>query len=341
MNTSIANRLLPSPVGGGFHKKGYWIWCGSVIRGDDNRYHMFASMWEKSVPFSPNWLTNSVVVHATSVTPEGPYEYEEDILPPRGPQYWDGMMTHNPSIHRYGDTYLLFYTGTTYRAQRPSHQPASSELRLEARHNQRIGMAVSSSPNGPWKRPDSPCLDVRPDHWDSFLTTNPAPCVLDGGKIHLLYKSASSDESPIQYGVAQAPSLLEPFERIGPDEPITFKDASIPYEDAYIWHQGGKFQMIFNDMTGRLTGEDHAGAHAVSQDGICWLLAASPKAYSRKIIWSDGAETIQGSFERPQLLIHDGTPTHLFAATADGPGGFSNANNTWNMVVPLSTALET
>lgn len=28
-------------------------------------------------------------------------------------------------------------------------------------------------------------------------------------------------------------------------------------------------------------------------------------------------------------------PTHLFAATADGPGGFRNADNTWNMVIPL------
>jgi len=45
--------------------------------------------------------------------------------------------------------------------------------------------------------------------------------------------------------------------------------------------------------------------------------------------------TTQGAFERTQLLIENGVPTHLFAATGDGPGGFDHALRTWNMVVPL------
>lgn len=338
MSMAFADILLPAPVTGGFRSDDAWVWCGSVIKGEDDRYHMFASSWAKTVPFAPNWLTNSVVVHAVSNNPEGPYAYENDVLPPRGKQHWDGMMTHNPTIHRYGDSYLLFYTGTTYQADRPITESASAELRLEARRNQRIGVAMAFSPNGPWIRPDRPCLDVRKGHWDSFMTTNPAPCVLPTGEIHLLYKSASSDTAPIQYGVAMAKAPEGPYTRIGPDAPITFGDESVPYEDAYIWYGDGGFQMIFNDMTGRLTGEDHAGAHAVSEDGIHWQLSARPKAYSRKVRWADGTTTVQGSFERPQLLIHDGTPTHLFAATADGPGGFARAHDTWNMVVPLRTS---
>ncbi|MGV2786981.1 glycosyl hydrolase family 43, partial [Clostridium perfringens] len=31
----------PAPVAGGFRMPGYWIWCGSVIKGEDGRYHMF------------------------------------------------------------------------------------------------------------------------------------------------------------------------------------------------------------------------------------------------------------------------------------------------------------
>ncbi len=49
----------------------------------------------------------------------------------------------------------------------------------------------------------------------------------------------------------------------------------------------------------------------------------------------DGSVTTQGSLERPFLLFDGDTPTHLFAATADGPGGFHAAENTWNMVIPL------
>lgn len=327
--------LLPAPRNGGFRRDDAWIWCGSVIKGEDGYYHMFASMWEKTLPFSPNWLTNSKIVHAVSATPEGPYSYQNDVLAPRGSEYWDGMMTHNPTIHKYGNTYLLFYTGTTYNAERPSKNPVSPELRLEARRNQRIGVAIASSPNGPWKRPDKPCLDVRPNHWDSFLTTNPAPCILPDGRILLLYKSTCSDTAPIQYGIARADSPEGPYIRVESDAPISFGDKNIPYEDAYIWWQDGVFQMIFNDMTGKLTGEDHAGAHAISADGIHWILAEQPKAYSRTVRWNDGSVTRQGAFERPQLLIEDGIPTHLFAATADGPGGYWQAKNTWNMVIPL------
>jgi len=46
--------------------------------------------------------------------------------------------------------------------------------------------------------------------------------------------------------------------------------------------------------------------------------------------------THQGQFERPQLLIENGRPTHLFAATGDGPGGFDKMSSSWNMVVPLN-----
>ena len=33
---SFSDRLLPAPVGGGFSMEGYWVWCGSVLRGEDD-----------------------------------------------------------------------------------------------------------------------------------------------------------------------------------------------------------------------------------------------------------------------------------------------------------------
>jgi hypothetical protein len=86
--------------------------------------------------------------------------------------------------------------------------------------------------------------------------------------------------------------------------------------------------MIFNYLTGKLVGEDHTGAHAVSKDGIIWNLASNPKAYSSNVFWTDGTDTVQRCFVRLQLLIQNGIPTHLFAAVADGPGGFLRAYNT-------------
>ena len=337
-STPFIQRLLPAPVDGGFRREDAWIWCGSVIRDDHGAFHMFASMWEKTVPFSPHWLTNSRVTHAVSPTPEGPYVYRGDVLPPRGSSWWDGRMTHNPTIHRYRDQYLLFYTGTTYPEPPPGPgDHVTNEMVSACRARQRVGLAVADSLDGPWRRPDHPCLETRPGHWDWFMTTNPAPCVLSDGRILLLYKSSSGAAAPLRYGVAMAESPSVPFDRIGPDRPITFEQPDITYEDATVWHQDRRYQMLFNDLSGTLAGEERAGAHAVSDDGIHWRLNHPPKAYSRTVRWADGRVTTQGSLERPQVLIQDGVPTHLFCATSDGRTGFTDAHHTWNMVMPLRT----
>ena len=174
---SFADRILPAPVNGGFRMDGYWVWCGSVIRGEDQRYHMFASRWPKSVPFGPHWCTNSEVVRASADKPEGPYRFEEIVLPPRGAEFWDGRMTHNPTIHRWRDNFLLFYIGTTYKGDTPSateNRVASQTLWHEARANQRIGLAVSkSNSTAPWKRMPDPILQPRPGKWDALMTTKP------------------------------------------------------------------------------------------------------------------------------------------------------------------------
>ena len=80
---AFIDKLLPAPKGGGFAMEDYWIWDPSVIKGEDGRYHMFASRWSKKYGFG-NWVTNSEVVRAISDTPEGPSEFVEVVLPARG-----------------------------------------------------------------------------------------------------------------------------------------------------------------------------------------------------------------------------------------------------------------
>lgn len=65
----------PAPVNGGFKMDGYWVWCGSVVKGEDGKFHMFASRWDKKYPMHPGWLAGSEIVRAESCTPEGPYEF--------------------------------------------------------------------------------------------------------------------------------------------------------------------------------------------------------------------------------------------------------------------------
>ncbi|MEG2669703.1 MAG: glycosyl hydrolase family 43, partial [Oscillospiraceae bacterium] len=98
MDKKLSDMMLPAPVGGGFEMEGYWVWCGSVVKGEDDNYHMFASRWSKKYPMHPGWLVASEVVRASSKTPEGPYVFQEVVLPARGAEYWDGRSTHNPHI---------------------------------------------------------------------------------------------------------------------------------------------------------------------------------------------------------------------------------------------------
>jgi hypothetical protein len=49
----------------------------------------------------------------------------------------------------------------------------------------------------------------------------------------------------------------------------------------------------------------------------------------------DDSVVMQGSLERPQLLIQNGRPAHPICTTADGPGGIARAAKAWSTVIPL------
>jgi len=332
---AFIDRLLPAPKSGGFAMDDYWVWCGSAIRGDDGRYYLFASRWPKELPFFEGYIVASEVVRASADTPEGPYSFEEVVLPDRGSHHWDGRMTHNPTIHRWGDTYLLFYIGATYAGARPGADALRSgdcPQRAQSYPNIRIGLATAPSVFGPWARAAEPVLLPRPGKWDCTVVTNPAPCVHADGSISLYYRSNTPDG--LRIGVASAPGLGTAFERLVDDPVLHFAGGDF-VEDPYVWQTGDHYELIAKDMKGGLTGEVHAGVHATSPDGLNWRVSEPPKAYSRQVTWDDGTTTVLGCVERPQLLIEDGEPTHLFAATGDGPGGFRECSRTWNMVLPL------
>jgi len=338
---SFIDRLLPAPKGGGFAMKDYWIWDPSVIKGEDGRYHMFASRWSKQYGFG-NWVTNSEVVRAISDTPEGPYEFVEVVLPARGKQYFDGCTTHNPRIVKSGDYYVLYYFGNNYDEPTPAFTENvwESGLGQKAWMHKRIGMAYSRSIAGPWKRVDQPILNPRKGEWDASITSNPSPVVLPNGKVYLVYKSSPLNYNPpLLLGAAQADSFLGPYRRLS-EKPIfsfhTDQNHENDVEDPFVCHNGQQFELIMKDRYGKICGEEGGGIHAYSKDGIDWHLSKSVKAYSKTIQWDDGTTSHQANFERPFLLFENGKPTHLFAATGDGSAPYQ-FERTWNMVIPLKS----
>jgi lysophospholipase L1-like esterase len=322
-------RLLPTEYENGFRMDGYWIWCGSTIRSDDGKYHMFASRWSNSTGFSPYWLTNSEIVHAVADNPEGPYKFSEVALPARGPEFWDGQMTHNPAIRKHGDTYLLYYTGTTYKGARPSKENPVAEtdpLKLEAHTQERIGLATSKSPYGPWKRLDKPVLDTRPNSWEQYLVSNAAPVVLKDGRVMLYYKGVEKLRvHAIGLAIADCPTCE--YKRVS-DKPLNM---GIGAEDPFIWQENGKFKALMLDHERRYS-PDKEIFYAVSDDGLRWRVPLRSIAVSRSVLFADGTTKKMNSTERPHVLIENGRPTHVFFATGETVDG---KRFTWNMAIPL------
>lgn len=325
----FASRLLPAPLDGGFRMDGFWVWCGSVIKGDDGKYHMFASRWSNTTGFGPYWLTNSEIVHAVSETPAGPYQFSDVALGPRGAEFWDGQMTHNPAIRKYKDTYLLYYTGTTYAGERPSAANRITEdapLKLEAHRQERIGLATSKSPFGPWTRLDKPILDVRPDSWEQYLVSNAAPVVLKDGRVLLYYKGVEKLRVHA-IGLAIAERFDGQYKRVS-DRPLNM---GIGAEDPFIWIENGKYKALMLDHERRYS-PDKEIFYATSDDGLKWKVPENAIAVSRRVLWADGTTRKMNSAERPHVLLENGQPTYVFLATGETIEG---RRYTWNMAIPL------
>lgn len=323
---TFRERILPTEEKFGFHQEDYWTWCGSVIKGEDNKYHMFASRWPKKLSFEIYWLTNSEIVHAVSDKPEGPFQFSDVVLAPRGEQYWDGKMTHNPAIRKIGKTYLLYYTGTTYKGDMPDENhliTANSEKKLDAHQHERIGLATATSPYGPWTRSDKPILDVVPNSWEQYLVANPSPFVFEDGRVMLYYKGVEKLKTHA-IGLAIADNWAGPYKRIS-DKPF---EMGIGAEDPTIWFENGKFHALMLDHDRKFSEKEIY--YAQSKDGLKWTVENNPVAITKNIKLKNGDISIHGAMERPSVLIENGVATHAFFAT-------KNKDNThsWNMSVPL------
>jgi len=144
--------LAPAPPTAKFEEEGKSVWGGSLVKGDDGLYHMFYSRWDKGLGWA--WVTHSEIAHATSASPYGPFKFQDVALPIRGAEFWDGLCTHNPTVHKFDGKYYLYYMGNTGDGVENS-TPGKLILNPVHRNNQRIGVAVADSPSGPPVAPGS------------------------------------------------------------------------------------------------------------------------------------------------------------------------------------------
>jgi len=320
--------LDPVPSTAKLQDNDYFIWGASMVSGPDGKFHLYYSRWPKAKGFQA-WVTHSEIAHAVSDKPTGPYQHVDVALPKRDKEQWDGLCTHNPTVHKFDDKYYLYYMGNTGDGKN------TKDLNWTHRNNQRIGVAVAVHPNGPWKRFDRPLIDVGADDkaHDALMTSNPSICRRPDGTYLLIYKCVGKKKrvpfgGPVVHMVATSDSPTGPFQKHA-NPVFTATGDSFPAEDPYIWAQEGTFWAIVKDMRGAFTKEKNSLALFKSNNGINWKLAEHPLVTTPRIHWQEqGVEPLQ-KLERPQLWLDNGLPSVLFCAAKRG-------DRTFNVHIPLT-----
>lgn len=312
----------------------YFVWGASPVKGTDGNYHLYYSRWKKEYGFLA-WVTHSEIAHAVSQSADGPYVFSDVALPLRGSEYWDGLTTHNPTVHYFEEKYYLYYMGTTGRKEY-----RKDKLNVVHRNNQRIGVAVADSPYGPWKRFDKPLVDVSDDSLahDALMVSNPSVLQKPDGTYLMVYKAVGKKKTgiwggPVVHLCATSNSPTGPFKK-HPVPVFTSKGSSFPAEDPYIWYQDGGYYAIVKDMHGSFTKKGRSLVLFYSTDGFDWKPTERPLVSIPEIRWNDGSIMQLQHLERPQLLMEEGKPVMLFLAadTLSGElGGYAENGHSFNV----------
>ena len=287
--TNIKDRIQAVPVNSGFKMDGYWVWGGSVIK-VGSTYHMFASRWPKDHEFPVDYFHSSEIVRATSKSIVGPYDFQEVIIGERDSSFWDSNMAHNPTVHKIGDKYVLFYIGSDFTTMRKGSN----------RFLRRVGYATASKIEGPWLRADKPIIDQE--------SNNPAVLV-DGHQIKLLYR-----DEKLRVLLAESDRFNGPYKLLNDN---VWPESKI--EDFYLFKMDNQTHIICEDNVGVVTGHVRWGAHLYSEDGISnWKRYENTIAYDHDIRYSNGSILHCTRRERPQLLIDNNQIVSIITAVFDG-----------------------
>ena len=292
-----------------------WSWGGTPAQDPaSGLWHLFYSFMVQTCGLL-HYQTNSIVRHAVSTSPKGPWRDIGVALAPRPWPSWDFGNVHAPTV-RYDATtkqWLLFYEATFWRHGAVDCRVNRTAPAVYVSRTRRIGVAAAASLHGPWRRLDAPILAPRaPSAWDSSDVSNAAPLVLPNGSVVLAYR-AGGDGVALGggIGVAVAPTWKGPYERRGPTRTRMLFAA----EDPALWPAVGPrgerrgFHMLVHRFAAiPPNGSSVAagvGGHAFSLDGLEWRYAPhGAPAYDNAVVWrGNGSRTRLYRRERPQPVI--------------------------------------
>lgn len=301
------------------HDPNYFNWCNSIIKDDAGVYHLFYSRWPKKNSFY-SWLTHSEIAHATSAYPDGPYTKAEIILRPR-PDNWDKITMHNVQVNKFGNKFYMYYI-STHSGTVQMNDSILREIGLTGyshkywnllRSNQRAGVAIASSLEGPWLRKDSPMIEPQKPIYT--VAVNPSVCQGGDGRYYLIIKgdNAPSGRKHLIQAVGVSNTPEGPFHI---SEKPAFSD--IPTEDVCIWYDQSRkrFYALFHAHGGNFIGL------ITSENGIEWQKATHYEVCKKQIPLKDGSVMKVDRMERPYMFLENGKPAMLSFGVKKGNDSF-------------------
>ncbi len=347
-----------------------FVWGGSVVRGDDGKYHMLYATWEcgDTLPaFGDSWLLHSKIAYAVSDFPDRDFEFKKIVLQGRmhdgDSTAWDAQMVHNPHLKKFNGKYYLYFIGSKDPGAQPPGSPgANLNRRNRVQQNQKIGVIEFDSfedlAEGNFKRPNAPLLSprtrVKPDNVvdpspegttpkpDNIITVNPSVVFRPADGKYLLYFKGNLYDPNWRgvHGVALSDSPTGPF---APLDDFVFdmrtEDGKIASaEDPFVWYhqKQKKFYAVFKDFSGKITGGDPGLAILQSADGMKWIKPEDPFFMKKQLVLESGDTIKVNRLERPQLLIgDDGNPQVLYAACAVININPTKKGESFNVQIPL------
>jgi hypothetical protein len=306
-----------------FADSDWFIWGGTPVLGEDGQYHLFYDRWPRSnARLMRGWLYVSQIAHATAADPEGPYTFRDVALVAPDDavaERWDAVNVHNAYCVRLADPdsgklrYYLYFIATRDRN-------TMRDDWFDHIVNQRIGVAVADSPEGPWIRHREPvCVPQAP--LLSYVV-NPGVTRLPDGRYLMLLKGRERDtvRNGDMGGYLQGWALAD--KPTGPFivQPTLLFPSTILAEDPCVFVCNGRLYAAVKDWKGQLSGTPGIGwlSGELGADGsIKWTVPTDAVLCPRSLTWSDGTTTTLHAIERPFILQDAaGRPTHLFAAAA-------------------------
>ncbi|EDM29450.1 hypothetical protein LNTAR_16908 [Lentisphaera araneosa HTCC2155] len=292
----------------------YFIWGMAVIKWNDGKYHSYYSRWPKKRGFSA-WMTHCEIAHAVADNPEGPFKYVNTVIEGKNLNGWDINNAHNPSICVVDGKIALYYISNDlrniYKTTEKNVYPTDKWLknnRSKVRNSQRIGVALSDSPSGPFIRSKEPV--VTPHGNFKNIAVNPAVTYLDGKYVMVMKGDDVNKDGWFRIQLVGHSSKAQgPF--VFQKTPV-YSEAQT--EDAGLWYDKKlkRFYMACHVM------EKPDLRLFSSKDSYSWQ-PARQVLFSKKEFSLSNHKTWQPSrFERPFILTNNmGSPIAVYIAVFD------------------------